>query len=100
MNCKDIVRTIMAEQKKGIAELADAMGIKSTTLWDRLKTKKTINGKKVKTLNITVAKLNDVLRVLGYKIVIVPREKANRIDGAYVVEDTEGVKMSEVEQNG
>ena len=97
MNCKEIVREIMEANQKGIAEIAGRMNIKPTALWDRLKTKKTINGKEVKTLNITVAKLNDILRVLDYEIAIVPRGKVSGVKGAYIVDDTEGIKMSEVE---
>lgn len=96
MNCKEIIKSIMVEQNKTLSDVADAMGIKSTALWDRLKTKKSINGKEVKTLNITVAKLNDILRVLGYKIVIVPRDTAKSIKCGYVVEDTDGIRMSDV----
>lgn len=55
-----------------------------------------MKGKEVKTLNITVAKLNDILCVLGYEIAIVPRSKINRVEGAYVISDTDGIKMSEV----
>lgn len=97
MNCKEIVREIMEANNKGIADIAARMKIKPTALWDRLKTKKTINGKEVKTLNITVAKLNDILKVLDYEIAIVPRGKVSKIEGAYVVDDTDGIKMSEVE---
>jgi len=96
MNCKEIVRDIMASQDKGIAEIASQMGITPAALWDRLKTQKKINGNEVKTLNITVAKLNDILRVLGYEIVIAPRKAGRKIQGAYIVDDTEGIKMSEV----
>lgn len=98
MNCKEIVKDIMKKQDKGIADVAGMMKIQPTALWDRLKTKKTIKGKEVKTLNITVAKLNDILCVLGYEIAIVPRGKVNRIDGVYIVSDTDGIKISEVSQ--
>lgn len=96
MNCKEIVRDIMEKQEKGIADVAGMMKIQPAALWDRLKTKKTLKGKEVKTLNITVAKLNDILCVLGYEIAIVPRGKVSRIDGVYIVGDTDGIKMSEV----
>lgn len=96
MNCKEIVRDIMEKQEKGIADVAGMMKIQPAALWDRLKTKKTLKGKEVKTLNITVAKLNDILCVLGYEIAIVPRGKVNRIEGVYIVSDTDGIKMSEV----
>lgn len=96
MNCKEIVRDIMEKQEKGIADVAGMMKIQPAALWDRLKTKKTVKGKEVKTLNITVAKLNDILCVLGYEIAIVPRGKVSRIEGVYIVSDTDGIKMSEV----
>lgn len=96
MNCKEIVRDIMKKQEKGIADVAGMMKIQPAALWDRLKTKKTLKGKEVKTLNITVAKLNDILCVLGYEIAIVPRGKVNRIEDVYIVSDTDGIKMSEV----
>ena len=79
MNAKEIVIKLMEEQNKTNAQMADAIGISQATMWDRLKSPKTNN--------LTVKKLNEMLRVLGYEVVIMPRAKAGRIDGAYVVTD-------------
>ena len=79
MNAKEIVISLMEKQGKSNAQMADALGISQAAMWDRLKSKKTNN--------LTVKKLNEMLRALGYELVIMPRAKAGRIDGAYVVED-------------
>ena len=46
--------------------MAKILGITQAALWDRLNTKKSDN--------TTVTKLDDMLSVLGYKIVVVPDE--------------------------
>ena len=79
MNAKEIVIKLMGEQDKTNAQMADAIGITQAAMWDRLKSPKTNN--------LTVKKLNEMLRALGYELVVMPRAKAGRIDGAYVVTD-------------
>ncbi len=79
MNAKEIVIKLMEKQNKTNAQMADAIGISKATMWDRLNSPKTNN--------LTVKKLNEMLRVLGYELVIMPRAKAGRIDDAYVVTD-------------
>lgn len=79
MNAKEIVIKLMEEQNKSNAEMADIVGISKAAMWDRLNSPKTNN--------LTVKKLNEMLRALGYEIVIMPRAKAGRIEGAYVVGD-------------
>jgi len=79
MNAKEIVTKIMEEQGKTNAQMADAIGITKAAMWDRLNS--------TKTKSLTVKKLNEMLRALGYEVVIMPRAKAGRIDGAYVVTD-------------
>lgn len=81
MTAKEIVKELMSNKGVTNAEMASALNITQATLWDRLNPKKTDN--------MTVKKLNSMLRILGYEVVIVPRTKANRIDGAYIVEDSE-----------
>lgn len=90
MNSKEIVKTIMEQKSVTNADMA-ALKITQAALWDRLKTEKTIKatGQRVKTLNITVGKLNDMLRHLGYELVVMPRAKAGKIDNAYVITDTD-----------
>ena len=79
MNAKEIVIKLMGDQNKTNAEMADAIGITQAAMWDRLKSPKTNN--------LTVKKLNEMLRALGYELVVMPRAKAGRIDEAYVVGD-------------
>lgn len=89
MNSKEIVKAIMEQKSVTNAAMADALKITQAALWDRLKTEKVIKGNKVRCLNVTVGKLNDMLRYLGYEIVVMPRAKAGKINNAYVITDTE-----------
>jgi len=79
MNSKETVKAIMEEKKISNADMAGALNISQAAMWDRLNNKKTDT--------ITVSKLNEMLRYLGYDLVIMPRGKANRIDGTWIVED-------------
>lgn len=77
MTSKEIVNDLM--QKQGItnAEMAAKLDVSQAALWERLNPKKTNN--------MTVKKLNEMLRMLDYKIVVVPRK--NRLpEGGYEVE--------------
>ena len=76
MTGKEIVIAIMEQQEVSNAELAHKVGVKPTAMWDRL------NNTNSKDLN--VALLSDMLRVLGYKIQIVPHGKQTP-DGGYEV---------------
>lgn len=77
MNGREIVKDIMESQGKTNAETAHALGISQAALWDRL------NNKKVR--DIPLSTLNDMLRIMGYKICIVPRN--HRVpDEGYTVE--------------
>lgn len=78
MTSKEIVKAIMQEKGKSNADLANALGISQATAWDRLNSPKTNN--------LTVKKLTEMLRYLDYDLVIMPRGKAGRIDGAYLVD--------------
>ena len=89
MDARDIVKDIMKEKNRTNADLANNLGISVAALWDRLS--KTTTGTN-KPKSITVKKLNDLLRCLDCELVILPRGKAGRIEGAYVVTDEEGDK--------
>jgi len=67
MTGREIVKAIMVRQNKTNAEVADMLGISQAAIWDRL------NNKKVK--DIPLSTLNEMVRVLGYKICIVPRDQ-------------------------
>ena len=79
MTAKEIVKLIMLEKDVSNADMASALDISQATMWDRLNSKKTNN--------ITVGKLNEMLRYLGYELVILPRGNADHIDGARIVGD-------------
>ena len=76
MKARDIVKEIMAKKNLGNAEFARILDITPATLWDRLNTKKA--------KDIPVSTLNDMLKVLGYKIVIAPVDTPTP-EGGYVV---------------
>ena len=84
MNEKEIVSKIMKDQNKTNAQMAAALGISPAAMWDRLNSPKT--------KSLTISKLNEILRALDYEIVLMPRAKAGRIDGAYVVSEETGDK--------
>lgn len=77
MTGKDIVKKIMEEQTVSNAELAHKLSVKPTAMWDRL------NNAKSKDLNVSL--LSSMVRVLGYKIQIVPTNK-KLPDGGFEVE--------------
>lgn len=74
MNATNAVRKIM--ELKGVkpSVLCDRLGIKSNVLAERLKQK-----------NISVDKLNEMLKVMDYKILLVPRETRTS-EGSFEVE--------------
>ena len=81
MNEKEIIIKLMEEQGLSAADLASQMGISNAALWDRIKSPKN--------KSLTTKKLNEILKQLNYEIVLMPRAKASKISGAYVV-TTEG----------
>lgn len=66
MTSKRLIKALMEEHNITNAEMAKALGITQAALWDRLNPKKSDN--------TTVTKLDDMLSVMGYKIVVVPNE--------------------------
>lgn len=62
-------------------DMAHGLNITQATLWDRLNP--------AKSNNMTIAKLNSMLRYLGYDLVIVPHGKTAQISESYVIEDSE-----------
>lgn len=66
------IKAIMESKGMGTNALADAMGKSVSTVCDRIYQQ-----------NISVDKLNEIVRVLGYKIMLVPR--GTKGDGFYDV---------------
>jgi hypothetical protein len=73
---------IAMEAVKEIMKLKD---IRPAVLCDRLKIKSNVLSERFKQKNVSVEKLNDMLRAMDYKVVVVPRE--TRIpEGGYEIE--------------
>jgi hypothetical protein len=62
MTAMEAVKEVMKIKDVRPAVLADRLGIKSNVLSERFKQK-----------NVSVSKLNEMLRLMDYKVVIVPR---------------------------
>lgn len=74
MNVIAAIREIMKIQSVGVNKLADRLGIKQNVLSMRLKQE-----------NISINKLTGILRMLDYKIVLLPRE-ARVPEGGFEIE--------------
>jgi hypothetical protein len=73
---------IAMEAVKEIMKLKD---IRPAVLCDRLKIKSNVLSERFKQKNVSVEKLNDMLRAMDYKVVVVPRD--SRIpEGGYEIE--------------
>ena len=67
MKATNAVREIMTEKNIKVASLSDKLKVKSNVLCERL-------GQN----NISIGKLDEMLRLMDYKIVVVPRETIER----------------------
>lgn len=74
MKATTAVREVMTIRNEKVASLADKLKVKSNVLSERLSQD-----------NISIVKLDEMLRLMDYKIVIVPRETREQ-DGWYRVE--------------
>lgn len=74
MKANEAIRNIMKLSGVGTNALAARMGKSARLVSDRLSQE-----------NISVDKLNEMLRVMGYKLMVVPRE-ARTPDGGYVID--------------
>lgn len=74
MKTNEAVRRIMEEQGVGVAQVAKRMDKTSRLVCDRLAMD-----------NISIVKLNELLRVLDYKAVIIPQD-AKVPKGGYEIE--------------
>ncbi len=63
MIAMETVKEVMKLKEVRPAMLCDRLGIKSNVLSERFKQK-----------NVSVSKLNEMLRLMDYKVVVVPRE--------------------------
>lgn len=77
MTSKEIVNNLMRAQGVSNAKMAAKLNLTQAALWDRLNPKKTNN--------MTVKKFNEMLKMLDYKIVAVPR-KTRLPEGGFEVD--------------
>lgn len=77
MTSKEIVNNLMRTQGVSNAEMAAKLNLTQAALWDRLNPKKTNN--------MTVKKFNEMLKMLDYKVVAVPR-KTRLPEGGFEVD--------------
>ena len=68
MTAKELVRHLMKMKDTTNVSMAEKLGISPQALSDRLKTKKSDN--------LTVTNFNAMLNAIGYKVVVVPDDKA------------------------
>lgn len=66
MRGRDIMKAIMKQEEIENAELARKLEISNAAIWERL------NNKNVK--DIPVSLMNEMVRAMGYKVVVVPIE--------------------------
>lgn len=83
MLVKKAIRAIMDRKGIGLNALAHMMGKNSQFVSDKLNP--------AKGLNMSTDKLDELIRVMGYKIVLVPEDTKVR-DGWYEVEDSRNVE--------
>lgn len=74
MKATEIVRSVMKSKGIKIAALADKLKVKSNVISVRLTQE-----------NISIAKLDEMLRLMDYKIMIVPRDTTEK-EGWYRAE--------------
>ena len=70
----DIIREVMKMKGVTVSSLSSRLGVKQSTMSQRLTQK-----------NVSVVKLNEMLRVMDYKLVAVPRT-SRMPEGSYEVE--------------
>ena len=83
MKATDIIRVIMEKKEVKLSMLADRLKIKNNTLSERMTQK-----------NISVLKLSEMLRVMDYKILIVPRNVQIKDDWYELTVDDEPSKSN------
>ena len=70
---------------EAIREIMKLKDIRPAVLCDRLKIKSNVLSERFRQKNVSVEKLNDMLRAMDYKVIVVPRE--TRVpEGGYEIE--------------
>lgn len=77
MTSKELIKLLMNEKEISNVDMAKELEITPAALWDRLNPKKTDN--------MTISKLNSMLKILGYKVMVVPSD-TELPENAYEIE--------------
>lgn len=77
MRGREVLKKVMEDIGWSNAELAKRLGVSNATIWERL------NNKNVK--DIPVSLLSGMLRVMGYKVIVVPND-TRMPKGGYEIE--------------
>ena len=68
-----------------VKEIMKLKDVRPAVLCDRLKIKSNVLSERFKQKNVSVEKLNDMLRAMDYKVVVVPRD-TRLPEGGYEIE--------------
>ena len=68
-----------------VKEIMKVKDVRPAVLCDRLKIKSNVLSERFKQKNVSVEKLNDMLRAMDYKLVVVPRD-TRLPEGGYEIE--------------
>ena len=79
MLAKAVVKAIMGSKSIGPSKMAEMLGCIRQTISDRLGTGKSVS--------MGTDKLDEMVRVLGYKVIVVPQEVEMK-DGWYEIDDS------------
>jgi len=85
MKTSEAIREVMKAKEIGVNQMADRLGKSPRLVSERLSQE-----------NISIAKLQEMLRVLDYKIAIIPRDARLPKDG-YVIGESEKISPAELE---
>lgn len=66
---------------EALKKIMEIQQVKPAVLCDRLSIKGNVLSERFKQKNISIAKLNEMLRAMDYKIVLVPRDSKVPTDG-------------------
>ena len=89
---KKVIRAIMDREGIGMAVMAKRLGFKySQKVTNRLETEKS--------MNLSTDKLDEMVRVLGYKVIVVP-DDVELEDGWYEINDSREMSRSDADTDG
>lgn len=97
MKGREIIAAIMDKTGTTNADLAHKLQTSLATMWDR------VNGQK--TRDIPLSTMNEMVRAMGYKVIVVPsnrkmKEDEYEVTGVYVKPAPKRTKRTKAEETG